>query len=103
MVRQRARVVSTAPGAPTVELAARTFDGCVSTSLHIAPNIPPGKAQGAIGQYAPQVKESEILMLFDPTLFATATDGFLLTAAENLWHNAMSLAACRFAPEALFP
>jgi len=51
----------------------------------------------------PKVKESEILMLFDPTLFATATDGFLLTAAENLWHNAMSLAACRFAPEALFP
>jgi hypothetical protein len=88
--RPRERVVTTAKEVPTADVVTTTFDGCASSALHVAPNIPTDKAQSAIGRYAPQVKEAEILLLFDATVFATATDGFLLTAGGVHWHNAMS-------------
>jgi hypothetical protein len=90
VARPRERVVTTAKEVPTADVVATTFDGCASSALHVAPNIPTLKAQSAIGRYAPQVKEAEILLLFDATVFATATDGFLLTAGGVHWHNAMS-------------
>jgi hypothetical protein len=88
--RPREQVVTTAKEVPTANVVTTAFDGCASSALHVAPNIPTDKAQSAIGRYAPQVKEAEILLLFDATVFATATDGFLLTAGGVHWHNAMS-------------
>ena len=94
VVRPSERVVAIATEVPTADVVATTFDGCASSALHVAPNIPTDKAQRAVGRYAPQVKEAEILLLFDATVFATATDGFLLTAGGVHWHNAMSPARC---------
>ena len=42
--RPRERVVTTAKEVPTADVVATTFDGCVSSALHVAPNIPTDKA-----------------------------------------------------------
>jgi hypothetical protein len=55
--------------------------------FYVTPNIPAEKAQRAIGSYAPHLKPADILLLCDTTLFATGTEGFLLTASSLYWRN----------------
>jgi hypothetical protein len=62
--------------------------GFACDQFYVTPNIPLEKAQRAIGSYAPHLKPSDILLLCDTTVFATGTEGFLLTASKLYWRNA---------------
>lgn len=83
---------SPAPAASTVALDADRIRSIVGAfacdQFYVAPNIPLEKAQRAIGSYAPHLKPDDILLLCDTTLFATGTEGFLLTSTSLHWRNA---------------
>ena len=50
------------------------------TRFLFSPTIPQKKARNAIKAYAPEVSESEVLLLLDTTVFGSAKDGLFLTS-----------------------
>ncbi len=50
------------------------------TGFLFTPAIPQKKVRNAIKSYAPDVSESEVLLLLDTTVFGSAKDGLLLTS-----------------------
>ena len=50
-------------------------------NVHVWPNIPRKKAEGAIDSYAAGVDHEEILVLLDDTVFGGAREGVLLTGS----------------------
>ncbi|MDR1037111.1 MAG: hypothetical protein LBT40_11235 [Deltaproteobacteria bacterium] len=64
------------------------------SSVFLKPSIPSEKLSTAIKSYAPNVQESDVLMLADTTLFGSAGDGMLATLdmvyAKDLWAPTVS-------------
>lgn len=50
--------------------------------LFFKPNIPPKKLANAIKAYAPHVKEEDVYILADETVFGKADNGMLITNIE---------------------
>jgi hypothetical protein len=60
----------------------------LGNAVFYAPSIPPGKEAGARRVHALHLPESEpILVLYDGTVFGSATEGFLATAERLCWKN----------------
>ena len=55
--------------------------------LYLAPGIPINKVHNVIAKYAPKVLPQDVLLLFDNTVFGSATDGFCLSPYKVCWHN----------------
>jgi hypothetical protein len=55
--------------------------------LYVAPHIPPGKLENAIGDYAPDVQIPEALALYDGTLMGSAKDGAIFCADRLVFQN----------------
>lgn len=55
--------------------------------LFVAPEIPGGKLRGALGDYAPEVAEGEVLALYDATRLGSAKDGALFLADRFVFQN----------------
>lgn len=49
------------------------------SSVYIFPNIPQKKLSNAISEYAPNVSMSDVVVLFDETLWGSAKEGILIT------------------------
>jgi hypothetical protein len=66
--------------------------------LHIGKMIPSDKLKNALATYAPQVSDSEVLLLYDNTVFGGAKDGLILADDGVYWRNAMEGAQhCEYA------
>jgi hypothetical protein len=77
-----------APAAPDeiVSLARRWLGE--GGSVYYAPSIPPAKADHARRIHAQHLPESEaLLVLYDGTVFGSAENGFVVTAARLCWKN----------------
>ena len=60
--------------------------------------IPSDKLKNALATYAPQVSDSEVLLLYDNTVFGGAKDGLILADDGVYWRNAMEGAQhCEYA------
>jgi hypothetical protein len=68
----------------------RTEKSKVDSDVYFTPVIPPQKLQGAIAKYAPYVNPSDVLMLYDGTVFGSAEDGFLITPGHLFAHESGS-------------
>lgn len=54
----------------------------VSDKIHIAPNIPPRKIDGALQSYGRGLSPKDIIVLVDSTVFGSAKDGALVTSRD---------------------
>ena len=55
--------------------------------LYVVPDIPAGKLQAAIGDYAPTVAAGAVLALYDATRLGSAKDGALFLADHFVFQN----------------
>lgn len=55
--------------------------------LYLAPDIPEAKLRGALGDYAKEVRPSEVLALYDATRLGSAKDGAVLLADRLVYQN----------------
>lgn len=55
--------------------------------LYVDPNLPPEKLRNAIGDYAKDVDEQEVVALFDATLMGSAKDGVVFTSDRLVFQN----------------
>lgn len=55
--------------------------------LYVAPDIPTGKLENAIKDYAPDVRIPEVLAMYDGTLFGSGKDGVLLCKERLVFQN----------------
>ena len=55
--------------------------------LFVGKAIPSDKARNARTAYAPRVKQEQILLLYDNTMFGGAKEGLLLTGDRVYWRN----------------
>lgn len=80
------------------------YQGYNSSNLHngdklfFKPNIPPKKLANAIKAYAPHVKEEDVYILADNTVFGKADNGMLITNIEIItkeqFENAKKIPLC---------
>jgi hypothetical protein len=68
-------------------LLAETLPHAPQHGLHRAPDIPEGKLRAAIRDYAPHVREADVLALYDGTLFGSARDGVLFLGDRLVYQN----------------
>lgn len=62
-----------------IKKAKAVFEQISDDSIFVAPNIPDGKLQSAIGSYAFGVKPDSILLLIDDTIFQGTGEGMVVT------------------------
>jgi hypothetical protein len=55
--------------------------------LYLAPDIPPEKLRGALGDYAKGVPADEVVALYDATLFGSAKDGAVFLPDRLVYQN----------------
>ncbi|MEM6783015.1 MAG: hypothetical protein AAF624_04695 [Bacteroidota bacterium] len=55
--------------------------------LYVAPEIPRGKLQGALGDYAKGVHPNDVLALYDATRLGSAKDGVVFLADRLVYQN----------------
>jgi len=59
---------------------------CSENTLHVAPDIPAKKLANAMAKYMPNVRETDVLLLYDNTVWGGAKDGMSLTSDTLYWH-----------------
>ncbi|MEM6328358.1 MAG: hypothetical protein AAF791_14690, partial [Bacteroidota bacterium] len=55
--------------------------------LFVAPDIPPGKLRAALADYARDVREADVLALYDATRLGSAKDGALFLSDRFVFQN----------------
>ena len=55
--------------------------------LFVRPNVPSGRLEGALSDYATDVDREEVLALYDATLSGTGGDGAVFTADRFVFQN----------------
>jgi hypothetical protein len=65
----------------------RLLDDTQDSSLYVGEAIPQAKLTSALTTYAPSVSRTDVLLLYDNTVFGGSKDGLLLTSSAIHWHN----------------
>jgi hypothetical protein len=64
-----------------VKIYIKTLIKSKKENVYISPNIPQKKVYNAINSYAPYVLDSQVIALYDSTVFGSAKEGLLITGA----------------------
>ncbi|MDQ6622994.1 MAG: toll/interleukin-1 receptor domain-containing protein, partial [Verrucomicrobiota bacterium] len=65
----------------------KAFEGVNDSHLFFSGAVAPEKAAAALKTYAPGIAATEIIFLYDNTVYGGAKDGLLLTMDTIFWHN----------------
>ena len=70
-----------------VDLIRELIPHAPNLGLYLAPHIPSRKLRNAIKDYAPSLRQQDVVALFDGTRMGSAKDGILWTASRMVFQN----------------
>ena len=71
---------------PAADIVKAHMRECSESRLHVAPDIPSKMLANAMAKYMPNVKETDVLLLYDDTVWGGGREGISLTRDTLYWH-----------------